>query len=296
VTAFLFNPTTTLYKADGNCFKNGSHLIAVDLPEPEVKKLADIFARHYALLLVPDIRWRLAASALRAMFIMEQMQRIGQINWIAQTMCAGYGPAGIYGCFSSLAREGVIPMETVPKFLGFQQEANAPMVRAWTDRAREISRSHVRPEPDRYIEPGLYNTNPGSNYTRLADLISYFGGDMLEVNLGVYDRYEAEVVALLDGCGVMLDRLPSGEIREKTAILTGAGLLQAIHEKRFRPGERVLFMVTGGAKRRGTKSDVVPSVVVDDSLPLDEWVEELGERFNLETPTYSRKYDRLFSS
>jgi hypothetical protein len=296
VGAFLFNPTTTLYKLDGQDFGSGSHLIAVDLPERKIKDLARTFARHYGILHVPDLRWRLAASAMRAMYLIEEFARSGPVKWLAQTMCAGYGPAGIYSCFSELGREGLFPRAQVPKFLGFQQDSNAPMVRAWKDEAREIARSHLGAAPDKYIEPGLYNTNPEGNYTRLFDLMKFYGGDLMTIGAEDYGRYAGEVISLLAEAGVALDRIGTTDaVREKSPVLTGVGILKAIERGLLVPGDSVAFMVTGGARQVNGHTQPRPSIVIDDSESLDEWVATLGELFSLRAITAVRRSDRLFS-
>ena len=296
VSAFLFNPTTTLYKLDGQDFGSGSHLVAVDLPERQVKNLARTFSRHYGILHVPDLRWRLAASAMRAMFLIEEFARSGPVKWLAQTMCAGYGPAGIYSCFSELGREGLVPRSMVPKFLGFQQEANAPMVRAWRDEAREISRSHLGAIPAKYIEPGLYNTNPEGNYTRLFDLMKFYGGDLMTIGAEDYTRYADPVIQMLAEAGITLDRIgQTDDVREKTPILTGVGILKAIERGTLSRGDSVAFMVTGGSRQVNGHTQPTPAIVVDDSQPLEEWVNDLGELFSLRANTAERRSDRLFS-
>ncbi len=296
VELFVFQPATTLYKLDGAAYSDPKvRLIAVDLPEPAVKDLAQRFAEHYAILQVPDFRWRLAASAARAMFILEHALTPTRIDHLAQTMCAGFGPVGIYKCFSALAANGYLRQPDVPPFLGFQQEANCPMVRAWADGSREIGAAHLGARPQSYLEPGLYNTNPGHNYTRLFSLMKYFGGDLMAVSDEDYARYLPDVLALLAQAGVELTRLPSGELLEKTGVLTGVGILKAIATGRVRRDEGVLWLLTGGHRARPIdERPVQPLLEVDASHSVDDWIDEIGRRCRLQAPGSRRTTDRLF--
>jgi len=294
---YLFHPATTGYKMDRGAFEGSTTtLISVDLPERQVKSLSAAFARTYGLPLVPDIRWRLAASATRAMFLLEATQGAElQVDCIAQTMCAGFGPAGVYNCFSELMREGVVRRSQVPRFLGFQQDANAPMVRAWRAGDREIGTHHiVEPEPEHYIEPGLYNINPERNYTRLFDLMRYYGGDMLGVTTADYEHHAPQLERWFEAIGLELGRSEeTGDLLEKTGIITGVGILKAIQEGLVRRGERVLYLMTGGFRRVATQEPARPDVRVDAAHPEDVWVKELGARFGL-VPRNRRAADHLF--
>jgi len=284
---FVFQPATTLYKLDGASYGD-SHvrLITVDLPERSVKALAQAFADHYTILCAPSLQWRLAASAVRAMFIVEHaVGRQMKIDYLAQTMCAGFGPVGIYECFAALTANQLMPPFAVPRFLGFQQDANCPMVRAWRDGSRDIRPQHIDAHPEKYLEPGLYNTDPGESYTRLFELMNDFGGDLESLSDRDYEHYAPQVVELLDRAGIELTRLDHGELIEKTGVLTGVGILKAIDTGRIRCGESVLFLLTGGRRMRTANSrPVEPFVEVDRSRSIDEWVVEIGERCGLVAP------------
>jgi threonine synthase len=284
---FVFQPATTLYKLDGGDYDDSRvRLIAVDLPERSVKALAESFAEHYAILHAPDFHWRIAASAVRAMFILEHAlaPRTG-VQHVAQTMCAGFGPVGVYECFSALATSGLVRPSEVPRFLGFQQDANCPMVRAWLEGSREIGSGHVEAHPERYLEPGLYNTNPGESYARLFQLMRTFGGDLLALSNRDYARYAPQVTRLLEQAGIELTRLDGGELIEKTGVLTGVGILKAIATGRIRRGEGVVYLLTGGRRvRAGAPRRVAPLVEVDGSRSIDEWIVEIGRQCGLVSP------------
>jgi len=283
--SFFFHPRTTLYKLDAASFAwGGARLICADLPERQVKSLALAFARRHGLSHVPDVRWRLAASAVRALFLLEQMAGPGgRVDAIAQAVCAGYGPVGIYGCWSMLAREGLLSPDRAPRFFGFQQEANAPMARAFHAGDRELDDRHVQPRPEEYIEPGLYNASPRGTYPLLYDLVTRHGGDVGAISAADYAAHRDRLIEWFRGAGHELTRAPGrgDEILEKAGLLAGVGILKAIEAGQLRPGERVLWLLTGGFRKVRTAAPPVPDAEVDASLPEQAWVEELGRRFGL---------------
>lgn len=283
VEAFLFQPRSTLFKQRGDHFGAGVRLICVDLPEPEIKRLARGFARRFGLAHVPDLRWRLAASAVRAMFLLESTaDTIGDVDCLAQTLCAGFGPAGIYGCFAALQRRGLLRRGRVPRFLGFQQAANAPIVGAWQAGEPALATALVQPEPARYLEPGLYNTHPGREYADLAALLRYFGGEMLAISDGDYARRSGDVLAQMGAAGFEFSRIPgTDEVVEKTGLLTGVGLFTAIDEGRVAPGERAVLMLTGGVRELRAAAPPSPALTVDGSRDEAAWIDALGREFGL---------------
>ncbi|MDC0723718.1 pyridoxal-phosphate dependent enzyme [Nannocystis bainbridge] len=289
IEAFLFQPRRTLYKQRADHFGAGVHLIAVDLPEPEIKQIARSFAERFGMAHVPDVRWRMAASAVRAMFVLESAAALGRIDCLAQTVCAGFGPAGIYQCFAALRRAGLLRRSEVPRFLGFQQEANAPIVRAWQAGEPTLGREHVRPEPDRYLEPGLYNTDPSREYARLAALLREVGGEMLALSEEDVARHGGPLLARMQAAGFEFSRLPgSDEVVEKTGLLTGVGVLKAIAEGQVTPGERAMLMLTGGVRELAGSAPPSPALTIDASRTEADWLDELGRTFGLATRARAR--------
>ncbi|MCA9663753.1 MAG: pyridoxal-phosphate dependent enzyme [Myxococcales bacterium] len=284
IEALLFQPSTTLFKQDRRFFGGSTRLISVDLPEPQVKSLAAAVAERYAITPIPDTRWRLAASAARAMFVAEAIRgALGPIDFLTQTVCAGFGPTGIYSCLRLLRRRGLLRASAIPRLMGFQQEANSPIVRAWRAGAHELSAEHIAPAPERYIEPGLYNTNPGPHYARLAALMRTFGGAMMAIGEAEYRDYAELVRADLEAAGVRMSTLPgSDDLLEKTGLLTGVGIYRAIDAGILQPGELFLYMLTGGHRELDAAATPEPDLVVDDSQSEAAWTELIGERYGLD--------------
>jgi threonine synthase len=288
IEVFCFQPRSTRYKLDASTLAFGRvHVVSAELPEPEIKALARRFATRFGLLHVPALAWRLAASAPRALHVLEAVQDGPRpVQWIAQAMCAGYGPVGIYDCFARLVDGGLLAPERVPRLLGVQQLANAPMVRAWSEGAREIGERHRQARPGAYIEPGLYNTDPGANYTRLFEHLERFGGALVGVDAHSYERHAERLARRLADAGVVLTRRPGGEeLLEKAGLLAAVGLCEAIERGLVAPGERALSLLTGGVRTTSPPpATAKPPLEVDGSLGLHAWVETLGERWGLAHP------------
>jgi len=282
---YFFHPKSTLHKLDAANFDwDGVKVITVDRPEREVKILAREFADTYRLAHVPILDWRFAASTVRAMHIVEQLfmsQR--QVDWLAQTICAGFGPVGVYNCWSWLVRERVLPPKLVPKFLGIQQAANAPIVRAWQSKEGEMTKQHIGGHtPERYIEPGLYNTNPSINYSNLTNLLDRYGGNFLAVGADDYRTYEEIVIGWFRDAGFEFTINPqTEEILERAGILTGVGIMKAIEQGVVKQGARVLYLLTGGFRVLSSFERLQPDLEVNKAYSIPHWVDCLGIRLGL---------------
>lgn len=276
---FLFQPTTTLFKLDAANFAwPGVHLVGVDRPEPEVKALAAGFAARYGGVIVPSQELRLTASAVRALALLEQLEAQGlHAHCLAQTMCAGYGPAGIYRCFARLRALGLL--HRVPRLVGFQQDANAPMVSAWRAGASEVTEASAAPDVAGYLEPVLYNTRPADNYPRVREILRDTGGALASLSATDRAAHLDLVLGWLGRAGLSLTRTPDGRLLEQTGLLTGIGIAKAIDQGLVAPGETVLYMFTGGVRRLAAFEPVVPDALVDGSRSREAWLAELGTRW-----------------
>lgn len=265
---YFFFPSSTQFKIESTLTDSeNTHCISVDLDEKKVKSLALDFAKQYNIKHVPDVQWRYAASAARAMFVLEVMDEM-KIDYLAQVMCAGFGPVGIYQCFDELINRGMLDRNEVPPFLGFQQEANAPMVKAWQDGQKEIGNQHVGADASKYLEPILYNTNPGNNYTKLFNTLKKYGGDLTSISQENFDTHFDTLVDWFDDAGFEFAKDPkTGEILEKTGLLTGLGILNAIDEGKIKPGQRVMYLLTGGYReeQKSEHKAIIPDMTVDNS-------------------------------
>lgn len=259
---FFFCPTTTLYKLNADLFSRPeTHLIGVEGSDRVVKDAAALFSARTGIAQIPQIEWRLASAGYRAHFVAEAMRHLSHgFSWFTQSVCAGYGPIGFYRLLGKLISAGSIPGEWAPKFLGIQQAGLSPIVTAWNNHQSTLPPFTGDAWSESSIEPTLYNAYPSQTYPMLHDLLSTFGGNMMEVRHAEFDGYSETFAAMLQRVGIELTKLSfngtSGYL-EKAGLLAGAGTLKAIDEGRIPPSQTVLISLTGGAGPKPTRS-VVP--------------------------------------
>lgn len=250
---FFFHPESTSWKLDVKFFDSPSaHLIAVDKPEKEVKKAALVFAEIGKLKHIPEMEWRFFATGLRALFAFEFIMRERiRLDWISQAVCAGYGPIGFYNMSQKLVQEGVIGKKQVPRFLGIQQEALSPMVRAWQKRHRQIQSEDIVPVSRELLDPTLYNTNPDGSYPILYKHLLDFGGELCPLRNEEYERYLPLLRSELAAADIQVttrQRNGKEEILENAGLINLSGTLRAIDDGIMKKGETVLSFFTGGAR------------------------------------------------
>lgn len=252
--SFFFCPTDTLYKLDGGLFERPSaHLIAVDggAADRRVKEAARLFAEALEIPLIPPLEWRMLSTACRGLFIAEWILAHDHARpWLTQAVCAGYGPIGAYQVLRGLAEAGRLDPGRIPRFMGFQQAALCPMVRAWQAGRSDLAASTSTQWQEHPIEPGLYNARPVQTYPLLYDLLTHCDGDMLAVSRAEFDEHVEEFVRLLKAVGIVPTRIPGpGETQylERAGLLAGAGTIKAVKDGRIEKGQTVICALTGGA-------------------------------------------------
>ena len=249
IETFFFQPKAAAWKLDSRLFEaRGSHLIAVDKPEKEVKKAAILFARMAGIKHVPEVEWRYLATGIRALFVFEYMLKKNiRFDWIAQAVCAGYGPIGFYNCAQELIRERIVGKEVIPKFLGIQQAGLMPMVRAWRDRHDHICPADRATRAGDVLSPSLYNTSPDRSYPYLYRHLVRFGGDLISVTKTEYDSHLSLLLEGLARRNIRININGQERILENAGLIGLAGCLKAIDKKIIKKGETMLCFFTGGA-------------------------------------------------
>lgn len=248
---FFFCPASTLHKVDAQILKSPrAHLIAVEGADTRVKETAKCFADAIQTPLVPTIEWRLAAASSRGMFIAElAKEREMSFDWLSQTVCAAYGPIGLYRVLLELVHQGELEDSAVPRFMGVQQAGLAPLVEAWAAGSSELRESYDRTWSEPPIEPSLYNANPTLTYPRLRTVLQQIDGDMMAVSHGEFERESHQFLDILAAAGIHLttaNEEACSEPIEKAGLLCGVGTLRGIEQGRIKPGERVLCSLSGG--------------------------------------------------
>jgi threonine synthase len=246
---FFFCPLDNVDLLDGMLFDGPrAHLIAVRDRE-RVKELAGLFSKTAGIRRVPDKSWRYAAGMFRGLFILEHMLAAGEFDWISQTVSAAFGPIGIYKVLDAFREDGL----GLPRFLGIQQEANCPMVRAWKPAAaRRLGEAGQG--QGRLLARIMYDNSPDTyeTYRDLRQLLLRTRGDLLTVNGEEFDSYlhpSAEcgpVLELLRSRGIEIS-LRAGKVIDGAGMMALVGTLKAIDSGVIPAGGSVLCALTGGA-------------------------------------------------
>jgi len=271
IETFFFCPPTTLYKIRGELFENErAHLISVGGTDRDVKKAAQIFGEITKVRMVPQVEWRFLSAGVRGMYLAEQMMMRGEpFDWFAQTICAGFGPIGIYRILCHLAQAGTIPNSWICGFLGIQQSALSPIATAWKNRELHLSSPGVW-NHSQAIEPGLYNTHPSETYEPLADILSFTNGDMIDVEFQEYHDFKTEYIGRLEEAGIRLTIRPeTNDFLEKAGVLAGAGVIKAIHAGIITNGQSVVCSLSGGTGSAPSRP-AVPEFTIAANADLAE--------------------------
>jgi threonine synthase len=245
---FFFCPADNFNKLDGALFdRPTAHLVAVEGSDRRVKRAASLMAERLGIPVIPAIEWRMLSAGCRGLFLAEQILRRRQpLDWLVQSVCAGYGPLGIYEAFAGLVTSGSLAPAKAPKLLAVQQGGLCPIVRAWEQQRDTLPPLTDTDWHEKPIEPALYNVYPDLTYPQLYRTLRQWGGDALAVHQPEFDEYSPEFLARVERAGVKLTRV-NGQIVERAGLLAGAGAFKAIAEGRIPEGSNVLCALTGGA-------------------------------------------------
>lgn len=274
---YFFCPVSTLYKLDGRLFRRSkAHLIAVAGADRRVKEAARIFARLTETPLIPTLDWRMLSASCRGLFLAEQLQEREPFAWFVQTVCAAYGPIGIYQTLHGLVTAGQLDAGALPRFLGVQQAGLAPLVDAWT--ARQLTLTTPAHWVEEAIEPTLYNMQPSETYPSLRDLLLASGGDMTAVTASAFRARVDRAADLLAAVGITPTRaVVAGETTylEKAGLLALVATLEAIDQGRIPHGQSAVCAFTGGAAPAPLEP-AQPEFFIDADADLEVEVRRYG--------------------
>jgi hypothetical protein len=255
---FLFVPEENLPLLDSRVFEpDRAHLISVAEPG-WVKKAAATFVGLNGIQHIPEVAWRYQASMFRGFFVLEYMLKNGGFDWLTQTISAAFGPIGIYSVLNSFPRETGL----VPRFLGFQQEANCPMYKAWKSRDQALDTTPPVPSiGDKLLTKVMYDVAPYTygTYEDLKGVLTATRGDLNTVNhaefFALFDQdFDGKgVLELLEARGFNI-QAEDGEIVDRTGLIALAGTLKAIESRKIAEGSKVLCCLTSGTGRADGKA------------------------------------------
>jgi threonine synthase len=272
--SYFFCPAGNVGRLDGALFERPSaHLIVVEGSDRRVKQAARLFSELISAPIIPAFEWRMVSAACRALFLAEQISRNGRhFDWLVQTVCAGFGPVGIYNALGCLVQSGYLDKTEVPKFLAVQQQGLSPIVQAWQKGLTSLPPLGAAEWKEDPIEPILYNTYPDQTYPMLHQTLVTWGGDATAIGKADFDRYGPEFLRRVEDAGVKVVRTTTAgeeKILQRAGLMSGVGALKAIAEGRIAKGQTVVCSLTGGAGPAPTSA-----ATPDYSIPLDDNLEQ----------------------
>ncbi|MEY9947055.1 pyridoxal-phosphate dependent enzyme [Kitasatospora sp. GAS1066B] len=213
--------------------------VEVDAPEDRIKAVLAACAQTLGVPVIPAPADQDEANKLRAHVLRDAGHELGrQWDWHVQALSSGYGPLGFYAGLRELQRTQSVQ---VPRFLGVQQQAVAPFVKALGGRPGEAGEVPV-------LEPTLFRQRLTEDLVRrMRALCAYSRGIVRALTNSRYLQLEPRAIALLREAGVAVALDPDGTPRERAGLYSLAGTLDAIEQGLIRPGERALVVYTGGA-------------------------------------------------
>jgi threonine synthase len=252
---YFFVPEENLSLLNSKAFEQDRvHLVAVSEPGL-VKEAVRLFEKLNGLQHIPQTAWRYEASMFRGFFILEHMMKTERFDWLAQTISAAFGPIGIYRVLNTFGGA----METLPRFLGIQQEANCPMYRAWKSKD-DITDQHDKQGTRQLLSRVMYDVKPHTHgtYSELKSLLLSTNGDLTIINHAEFEKLVKpapgkEVFDLLKDNGIHIT-VKDGEVVEKTGLIALAGTLKEIARGRIARGNKVLCCLTSGISEADGKA------------------------------------------
>lgn len=274
IETFFFHPRSTLFKINSSWFKNCStQLITVDRNEREIKKAASIFSQLANVPSGIEVNWRFLGAKCRALAICEEMLKDNiNFSYVTQTVCAGFGPIGIYKMFSQLVSENILKRKDIPQFLGVQQSCISPMVEAWNVKRNYLIKTNGNPK-ESLIEPALYNTFPIDTYPEIYKLLIEFGGELISLSRDDYQKYSDLFISYLAKAGLELTETvvdSRKELLEKAGVISGAGIFKSIESGLIKKKAKVLCCLTGGVIRNFVPLSSPRYEIKKDGLLEDE--------------------------
>ncbi len=278
IETFFFQPKKAAWKLNEDLFGSPlSHLITVDKPEREVKKAALLFAQISGAKHVPETNWRFLATGVRALLVFEYMYKNKiHFDWLGQAVCAGFGPVGFYNYASKLISTNTIDKKDVPMFLGIQQSALCPMVKAWKHGHPRIMAEDIVAPSSRLLSPSLYNTRPDKSYPLFYKHLLRFGGQLIPLNKKEYDHYLPLMLKKLAKINIHITiQSVDGKKQslENAGLIGLAGVLKAVDKNIIRKNQTVLSFLTGGTGLK-VKKAAAPEFTIQPKNDLESAIKK----------------------
>jgi len=245
---FMLIPEENLPLLNSRIFESEkAHLLSVVKPGL-VKEAARLLGKLNGLKQIPETAWRYEASLFRGCFILEHLLKKEKFDWIVQTVSAAFGPIGIYRVLKGFEKE----IGQAPRFLGIQQEANAPLFAAW-EKGRMDREPAKMNSTNKLLSKVMYDIHPQTygTFEEFTSILSAAGGGLTTIGHQEFNgfleqpREEKNILGLLKKWGIEIT-LREGEVVEKTGLIALAGTLKEIDSGKIAKGNKVLCCLTSG--------------------------------------------------
>jgi len=245
---FMLIPEENLPLLNSRIFESEkAHLLSVVEPGL-VKETAHLLGKSNGLKQIPETTWRYEASMFRGSFILEHLLKKEKFNWLTQTVSAAFGPIGIYRVLNGFEKE----IGQLPRFLGIQQEVNAPLFTAWKKGEMDTESARIH-STNKLLAKVMYDSRPQTygTFEEFRNILSTVGGDLTTVDYRefngflerTYDR--KNILDLLKEQGIEI-AVRQAEVIEKTGLIALAGTLKEIDRRKISKGSKVLCSLTSG--------------------------------------------------
>lgn len=225
----------------------GVNFIEVVAAEKSIKDALREYADSSGIPAVPSLRNQYEGNKLRAYFLRDATVQSGcHWNWHAQAISSSYGPFGFYRGISEIQHSGS-PLMPSPRFLGIQQEAVTPYVRAITGTLGDPAAPMIEPTLFRQaLTPALID--------ELRHICATSHGTVRHLPNYRYRQLERQAIDMLHAGGVAVTLDDNGEPRERAGLYSLAGVFDTVDDDVIKPGDRVLAVYTGGSGTASTES------------------------------------------
>ena len=255
IRTHLFFPAQNLSKLDARHVLSGTcRLYAVE-HAADTKELCKEFASRLDIPLVPRAEQRRRAARRRGRLMQELWHDKPGPDWFAQSVCAGFGPIGVYEFFTEqggLGQDG-----RLPRFLAVQQATNSPLA-AHLLESGCVTQASLGAATGTDIEPVMYDRYPETygTFTAMETVMERSRGAVVTLNQAEYGEFVCEppghgMLARLQHLGLSrafgYDNERDGKRPvQKAGVMAMAGVHKAIRNGIVQRDEIVLCSFSGG--------------------------------------------------
>ena len=188
IKTHFFIPASNGWKLDSRYVKSPlSYIYAVE-DSDLVKELCKGFSNATNIPLMPLREHRHQGSRRRGAYIATLIEEGFHTDWFVQTVCAGFGPIGIYDYLYEL--QLLNKLKTLPKFLAVQQSGNNAMTKWLSPRLGESRILNTRGN-GALIEATMYDKHPETyeTFDEMEKVFQLSAGAIIKYYKGTVRRY-----------------------------------------------------------------------------------------------------------